>query len=206
MIDNQVLKDLKEKTEGVEHEIKRLEAQLMQTQNDKNEFEREIAFNLSLINTKEEEITAKNEANVKLEQDKELFKKEIEELNKKTDVLKEEIAVIEEKLGELLKQRDEINAELIEMEKQKHIRMSDIERIGEQIESFKARRRELEPQLDNAKKELEDSGVEINKLEPVEMSVDEITSKIQRLDKKMQELGDVNMRALTTYEEKLARH
>uniref|UniRef100_UPI0040256A9D AAA family ATPase n=1 Tax=Candidatus Scatousia sp. TaxID=3085663 RepID=UPI0040256A9D len=157
LIDNQDLKDLKEKTEGVEHEIKRLEAQLMQTQNEK------------------------------------------------TDVLKEEIAVIEEKLGELLKQRDEINAELIEMEKQKHIRMSDIERIGEQIESFKARRRELEPQLDNAKKELEDSGVEINKLEPVEMSVDEITSKIQRLDKRMQELGDVNMRALTTYDEKLAR-
>lgn len=177
----------------------------MQAHNDKSEFEREIAFNLSLINTKEEEITAKNEANVKLEQDKELFKKEIDELNKKTEVLKEEIAVIEEKLGELLKQRDEINNELIEMEKQKHIRMSDIERIGEQIESFKARRRELEPQLDNAKKELEDSGIEINKLEPVEMSIDEITSKIQRLDKKMQELGDVNMRALTTYDEKLAR-
>ena len=205
LINYQDLKDLKEKTEGVEHEIKRLEAQLMQAHNDKSEFEREIAFNLSLINTKEEEITAKNEANVKLEQDKELFKKEIDELNKKTEVLKEEIAVIEEKLGELLKQRDEINNELIEMEKQKHIRMSDIERIGEQIESFKARRRELEPQLDNAKKELEDSGIEINKLEPVEMSIDEITSKIQRLDKKMQELGDVNMRALTTYDEKLAR-
>lgn len=205
LINDKDLKDLKEKTEGVEHEIKRLEAQLMQTQNDKSEFEREIAFNQSLINTKEEEITAKNEANIKLEQDKETFKKDVEELNKKAEVLKEEIAVIEEKLGELLKQRDEINSELIEMEKQKHIRMSDIDRIAEQIESFKARRRELEPQLDNAKKELEDSGVEINKLEPVEMSVDEITSKIQRLDKKMQELGDVNMRALTTYDEKLAR-
>ena len=205
LINDQDLKDLKEKTEGVEHEIKRLEAQLMQTQNDKSEFEREIAFNLSLINTKEEEITAKNDANVKLEQDKETFKKEIDDLHKKTEVLKEEIAVIEEKLGELLKQRDEINAELIEMEKQKHIRMSDIERIGEQIESFKARRRELEPQLQTAKQELEDTGVEVNKLEPVEMSIDEITSKIQRLDKKMQELGDVNMRALTTYDEKLAR-
>ncbi len=205
LINDQDLKDLKEKTEGVEHEIKRLEAQLMQTQNDKNEFEREIAFNLSLINTKEEEITAKNEANVKLEEEKVIFKNEIEDLNKKVEVLKEEIAVIEEKLGELLKQRDEINAELMDIEKQKHISESDIEKIGEQIESFKARRRELEPQLDNAKKELEDSGVEVNKLEPIEISIEEITSKIQRLDKKMQELGDVNMRALTTYDEKLAR-
>lgn len=205
LINDKDLKDLKEKTEGVEAEIKRLQANLMSANNDKNELEREIVFNESLIKTREEEIVEREHTNKKLEQDKIQFKTEIEELNKKTEVLKEEIAEIEEKLGELLKQRDDINAELIEMEKQKHIRTSDIERIAEQIESFKARRRELEPQLDTAKKELEDTGVEVNKLEPVEISIEEITAKIQRLDRKMTELGDVNMRALTTYDEKLAR-
>lgn len=205
LINDKDLKDLKEKTEGVEHEIKRLQANLMSAQNEKNELERQIEFNKSLITTKEEEIAEKEKSNVKLEEDKILFKKEIDTLNEKVEALKEEIAKIEEKLGELLKQRDEINTELIDMEKQKHIRMSDIERIAEQIESFRARRRELEPQLDTAKQELLDTGVEIDKLEPVEISIDEITSKIQRLDKKMQELGDVNMRALTTYDEKLAR-
>lgn len=205
LINDKDLKDLKEKTEGVEAEIKRLQANLMSANNDKNELEREIVFNESLIKTREEEIVEREHTNKKLEHDKVQFKSEIEELNKKTEVLKEEIAVIEEKLGELLKQRDEINAELIEMEKQRHIRTSDIERIAEQIESFKARRRELEPQLDTAKKELEETGVEISKLEPIEISIEEITSKIQRLDKKMDELGDVNMRALTTYDEKLAR-
>ncbi len=205
LINDKDLKDLKEKTEGVENEIKRLQANLMSANNDKNELEREIVFNESLIKTREEEIVEREHTNKKLEQDKIQFKTEIEELNKKTEVLKDEIAQIEEKLGELLKQRDEINAELIEMEKQKHIRTSDIERIAEQIESFKARRRELEPQLETAKKELEETGVEVNKLEPVEISIEEITSKIQRLDKKMAELGDVNMRALTTYDEKLAR-
>ena len=205
LINDKDLKDLKEKTEGVENEIKRLQANLMSANNDKNELEREIVFNESLIKTREEEIVEREHTNKKLEQDKIQFKTEIEELNKKTEVLKDEIAQIEEKLGELLKQRDDINTELIEMEKQKHIRTSDIERIAEQIESFKARRRELEPQLETAKKELEDTGVEVNKLEPVEISIEEITSKIQRLDKKMAELGDVNMRALTTYDEKLAR-
>lgn len=73
--------------------------------------------------------------------------------------------------------------------------------LAEQIESFKARRRELEPQLETAKKELEDAGEDIGKLEPVEISIDEITSKIQRLEKKMTELGDVNMRALAAYDE-----
>ncbi|MCI5888033.1 MAG: chromosome segregation protein SMC [Brachyspira sp.] len=205
LINDKDLKDLKEKTEGVESEIKRLESHLMSTQNEKNELERQIDFNKSLITTKEEEIQEKEKNNVKLEEDKTIFQKDIKILNEKIEVLKDEISKIEEKLGELLKQRDEINSELIEMEKQKHIRTADIDRIAEQIESFRARRRELEPQLETAKKELEDTGAEIDKLEPVEISIEEITSKIQRLDKKMQELGDVNMRALTTYDEKLAR-
>ena len=205
LINDKDLKDLKEKTEGVEAEIKRLQANLMATNNDKNDFERQINFNEDLIKTKKEEIDEKEKANIKLEEDKQVFKVEIEGLNKKVEVLSEQIEVIQEKLGELLKQRDEIANDINELEKEKHIKSSDIERIAEQIESFKARRRELEPQLDTAKKELEDTGEDISKLEPVEISIDEITAKIQRLDKKMTELGDVNMRALTTYDEKLAR-
>ena len=205
LINDKDLKDLKEKTEGVEAEIKRLQGNLMSTNNDRNDFERQISFNEDLIQTKKEEIEEKEKNNVKLEQDKEEFKVEIEGLNKKVEVLTEQIDVIQEKLGELLKQRDEIADDINKLEGEKHIKSSDIERIAEQIESFKARRRELEPQLDSAKKELEDTGADISKLEPVEISIDEINAKIQRLDKKMNDLGDVNMRALTTYDEKLAR-
>ena len=205
LINDKDLKDLKEKTEGVESEIKRLQGNLMSTNNDRNDFERQISFNEDLIKTKKEEIEEKEKNNVKLEQDKEEFKIEIEGLNKKVEVLTEQIDVIQEKLGELLKQRDEIADDINKLEGEKHIKSSDIERIAEQIESFKARRRELEPQLDSAKKELEDTGADISKLEPVEISIDEINAKIQRLDKKMNDLGDVNMRALTTYDEKLAR-
>ena len=205
LINDKDLKDLKEKTEGVESEIKRLEANLMSNNNDKNDFERQISFHEDLIKTKKEEIDEKEKANVKLEHDKEEFKIEIEGLNNKVEVLTEQIDAIQEKLGELLKQRDEIADNINRLEGEKHIKSSDIERIAEQIESFKARRRELEPQLDTAKKELEDTGADISKLEPVEISIDEINSKIQRLDKKMNDLGDVNMRALTTYDEKLAR-
>ncbi len=205
LINDKDLKDLKEKTEGVEAEIKRLQSNLMATNNDKNEFERHISFNEQVIDAKKEEIDEKEKANVKLEEDKQDFKSEIDELNKKVEVLSEQIEVIQSKLGELLKQRDEIANDINELEKEKHIKSSDIERIAEQIESFKARRRELEPQLDSARQELEDTGADISKLEPVEISIDEINAKIQRLDKKMNELGDVNMRALTTYDEKLAR-
>ena len=205
LINDKDLKDLKDKTEGVEFEIKRLQTNLMNANNDVNELNRQITFHINLIETKNEEITSIEKNNVKLEEDKVRYKEEIEKLNEKIEALKEQIAVIEEKLGKLLSERDEINNDLIELEKQKHIKTSDIERIAEQIESFKARRRELEPQMDIAREELEKSGVEINKLEPVNISIDEITSKIQRLERRMEELGDVNMRALVAYEEVLAR-
>ena len=205
LINDKDLKDLKEKTEGVENEIKRLQTKLMTAENDKNELNRQISFHENLIETKTEEITNIEHNNVKLEEDKKRYQNDIVELNKKMEELHEQIVQIEEKLGKLLKERDEINAELIELEKQKHIKAADIERIAEQIESFKARRRELEPQLDNAKKDLEDAGEDVAKLEPIEISIEEITSKIQRLEKRMAELGDVNMRALAAYDEVLAR-
>ncbi len=205
LINDKDLKDLKDKTEGVENEIKRLQGTLMTARGDINEFDRQISFHKNLISTKNEEIANIEKNNVKLEADKEQYKKDIEVLNEKIEAIKEQIAVIEEKLGKLLKERDEINNDLIELEKQKHIKTSDIERIAEQIESFKARRRELEPQLETARTELENAGVEIAKLEPVNISIDEITAKIQRLEKRMEELGDVNMRALAAYEEVLAR-
>lgn len=205
LINDKDLKDLKEKTEGVETEIKRLQTKLMTAENDKNELNRQISFHDNLIETKNEEITNIEHNNVKLEEDKKRYKNDIVELNKKMETLHEQIVQIEEKLGKLLKERDEINAELIELEKQKHIKLADIDRIAEQIESFKARRRELEPQLESARKDLEDAGEDVAKLEPVEISIEEITSKIQRLEKRMAELGDVNMRALAAYDEVLAR-
>lgn len=205
LINDKDLKELKEKTKGVEDEIRRLQTNLLNAENDKNESNRQISFMNNLIDTLNEQIASINHNNEKLEEDKKRYSSEIEDLNNSMEALHEQIVQIEEKLGKLLKERDEINDELLELEKQKHIRIADIERIEEQIESFKARRRELEPQLESATKELEDAGVEINKLEPVEISIDEITAKIQRLEKRMQELGDVNMRALAAYDEVLTR-
>lgn len=205
LINEEDLKDLKEKTESVEFEIKRFQTNLINANNDLSEFGREIAFFQGLIETKEEEIVNIKKNNVALEKDKIVYAKEIEELKLQLEKLEEQIAEINEKLGELLKQRDDINAELLDLEKQKHLQSSDIERIAEQIESFKARRRELEPQLDTAREDLEQAGVEINKLEPVAISIEEITAKISRLEKRMEDLGLVNMRALTAYDDVLAR-
>ena len=193
------LKDLKEKTSGVENEIKRYEKNLANANNEIEGLNQRIEFIKTTINTHNDTISRTLANNQELNQDKVKFAEEIKQLESELEVFNEQIREITERLGELLSQRDEINKNLIDLETEKNLKQSELEKIAEQIESFKARRRELEPQLDETRAILSDAGIDINKLEPVEMSIDEIMSKIQRLQKRMDELGAVNMRALEDY-------
>ncbi len=199
------LKDLKEKTAGVEAEIKRYEKNMAVANNDIEGLHQRIEFINTTIKTHNDTIERSLATNKDLELDKAKFNEEIKCLNEQLEVLEVQIKEITEKLGELLKQRDDINKDLVDIETQRNLKASDIEKIAEQIESFKARRRELEPQLEETKNILTEAGVNINDLTPVEMSIDEITSRIQRLQKRMDELGAVNMKALEDYENVLAR-
>ncbi len=199
------LKDLKEKTAGVEAEIKRYEKNMADANNEIDGLHQRIDFIKTTINTHNDTISRTLGVNRDLALDKAKFAEEIKGLNEQREVLEVQIKEITDKLGELLKQRDDINKDLVDIETQKNLQASDIEKIAEQIESFKARRRELEPQLEETKNLLTESGVNINDLTPVEMSIEEITNRIQRLQKRMDELGAVNMKALEDFEKVSAR-
>lgn len=199
------LKELKEKTQSIEDDIRNLNNNLLNVNNEINGFENKIKFDEQMILTREEDIKNITKNNESLENDKNTYSKEIEQLNEQLISLTDKIAVIDEKIGELLKQKEEIHTSLVELQTSSAVKLSEIERINEQIESFKARRRELEPQIKEAQQMLTDNGVDVEKLEPVEISIDELNAKIQRLEKRMSDLGDVNMRAITSYEEKSAR-
>ena len=199
------LKDLKEKTSGVEAEIKRYEKNLADANNEIEGLHQRIDFINTTIKTHNDTIERTLGVNKELELDKARFAEEIKGLEAEFEVLDVQIKEITEKLGELLSQRDSINKDLVDLETQKNLKLSDIEKIGEQIESFKARRRELEPMLEETKNILTEAGINISELTPVEMSIDEITARIQRLQRRMDELGAVNMRALEDYDKVLER-
>lgn len=205
LLNDKDLKDLKEKTQGIEDEIRHLNTNLMNVNSEIQSFENTIKFNEQLITSKQDDIKNTLKNNESLEKDQETCKAEIIQLEEQLNILSDKIAVIDEKIGELVKQKDEIHNSLVELQTNSAVKASEIDRINEQIESFKARRRELEPQLKEASEVLTNSGVDVEKLEPVQISIDELNAKIQRLDKRMQELGDVNMRAIVSYEEKAAR-
>lgn len=199
------LAKLKEMTEAVEGLIKKYQTQVLNCQNDINDLNRDINFNNEVIKTKEEQIQKLIKDNEILAQDKIKYQEEIKVIETQIAALEVKIKDLGEKLVKLQAERDLVQQELLNIEKQKNIFTNDIERMGEQIESFKARRRELDPQLDEVKKELQEANIDVNLLKPVEISIDEITSKIQRLQRRMEEMEPVNMRAITAYDEIIVR-
>ena len=205
LINDTDLKDLKEKTAGVEAEIKRYEKNKADAENKIDGLNSSIAFYKTTINTHNETISNALETNRTLALDKEKFNVEIKALQEQLEDLEVKIKEITDKLQELLDQRASINDDLVKLETSKNLQENEIERIAEQIESFKSRRRELEPQLEETRQVLTDAGVNIEELTPVEMSIDEITNRIQRLQKRMDEMGAVNMKALEDYETVSAR-
>ena len=200
LLDDSALTKLREMTEGIEAEISRLEDNKRTYENDIKSFNMEITFHNTGIENNKETIENSKKAIAESEKNKQIFEEDIKGLKVKSEEYEEQIAEIKEKLGDLLKQRDEIEQQLIQLKTDKNVKLAELEKIAEQIESFKARRREIEPELEIARKDLEDAGVEIEKLQPVQMSVDELNAKIQRLSKRMDDLGAVNMRAIDDFE------
>ena len=199
------LSKLNELTEGIEFEIKRLETQITNCNNEIKGFEMEINFHKETIGTQEERILKTNTDNVKLVEDKEKYFTEIEEIQTQITELDTKIQEIGEKLGELQAQRDELQKNVIEFEKTKASLESKIERTAEQLEAYKSRRKELEPELTAIREELQGAGYDINSLKPTVISIEEVMKKIASLDRRMEDLGAVNMRAIQDYDEVQSR-
>ena len=195
------LQNLKKLTEEKENEIKAIDAAILRAHNEIDGFNRTLVFHDDVIYTKTKEIAKLGSDNEIYEQDKVKYKAEIVELKAQIEVLDAKIKELGEKLIELQTERDAVNAQYLELDKEKNLIVLNIEKVSEQIEAFKARRRELEPQLELVKEELKENGVDISNLVEIEISVEEITGRIQRLQRRMDELGDVNMRAIKSYDE-----
>ena len=199
------LKKLKEMTASIENQIKEYQNQILKCNSEINESNREIDFNKDLMAAKEEQIQRLLKDNEIAENDKVKYAEEIKEIEVKAAELEEKIKELGVKLIELQKQRDLVQEELLSAESQKNKITNEIDKIAEQVESFKTRRAELEPQLEEIRNELKVNDIDINTLVPTEISTEEITGKIQRLQKRMEEMEPVNMLAIDAYDEVKAR-
>ena len=205
LIDEGELKKLREKTSAVEDEIKNIEKAIMTKENDIEKDKNQIKFQQSQIQTRESDIKKLTKDNENLKDEKEQFIVEAQTLKVELENLEKEIEELGKNLKELQSKRDEIQEELLNLKTSKNKTQDELERLAEQEESYKARRRELEPMLEAIIKEFEEAGIKYKELEKTEISLDEINAKISKLQKKMDELEPVNMRALTEYDEVMER-
>ena len=200
------LEKLRKSTEGLEEEIKKLEKKKTDINTEINDLKRENEFNRNTsIKANEQKIEGLKKDNENLKTDIQLRAKEIKNLENTIIKLNKQIEELADVLSELQKQRDEISRALVNLSTQKGTYENNLERTIEQLEALKTRRKELDPILDEIRNQLIEAGIEISKLEPTEISVDELTAKINRLEKRMQELEPVNMRAIDAYDECLKR-
>ena len=204
-IDEGELNKLKDLTKGAEDEIKQTEKNILNVENEILRDNQNIIFYDKMIEQKEIDINKLQQDNTNLKADKEKFEAEIKVLEKDLAALEAQIIELGKNLVELQNLRQNIQDDLLKAQNSKNLIQNEIERIVEQIESSKVRRAEIEPQFKEVHDELKEKGVDVNSIEPSSMSTDEITSKIQKLQKKMDELGLVNMRAIDAYEEVISR-
>ena len=195
------LSKLNEQTEGIEFEIKRYESKLSNCLNDIKSVELEINFNKLTISTQKDKIERTTEENINLSKENESFAVEISNTEEKAKELEEKIREISLELSELQGERDKFHAEVLNLETNKNGLQLKIERLVAQVEAFKVSRKEKEPELDAIREELIKQGFEIAQLSPTTISVDEVHKSIARLQKRMEEMEPVNMKALTEYDE-----
>lgn len=205
LIDEGELKKLKEKTTGVEDDIKNIEKSIMKAENDIEKDENEIKFQQTQISTRESDIKKLTSDNEALENEKEQFGIEIKTIEVELLEKEKEIEELGKNLVELQTKRDTIQEELLNAKETRTNTQNDIERLVEQDEACKARRRELEPILENILKEFEAAGINPKELEQTDIALEDINAKISKLQKKMEDLEPVNMRALTEYDEVMER-
>ncbi len=199
------LTKLNDLTESIEFQIKSNESKLANCHNEIKALKMEIDFNNQAIKAQEERIEKLGQDNITLGQEKELHKNEIATTEQRIAELNEKIKEIGHELVELQQKRDSINEEVLNLEKRKSIAESKIERLQEQVEAFKARRKELEPELFGIREELIQQGYDIATLAKVDISIEEVNKGISRLQRKMEDLEPVNMKALVEYDEVLNR-
>lgn len=195
------LDELKELSGQVEFQIRSYQTNILNCQNDIKNIEVGISYTEQSIEASKERIAKLKKDNETFEQDKELNKVQIGQTEERVSELNEKIKEIGSKLIELQRQRDAVQAEVIEQEKSKNEIELLISRVIENIEALKTRRKELEPELFEIREELVQAGYQIASLQQLDISTEDVQKGIQRLEKKMEALGDVNMMAIKEFED-----
>ncbi len=195
------LSKLDELSDAINAEIARFRTNIVNTQSEINNINNEIGFTEQSIEMQKNQIEKLEKENKDFDKNKKLTEEQIAQIQTQIAELQEKVKEIDEKLSELQAQRDAVQNEVLEHQNQKNNLTLNLERIAENIEALKGRRQELEPELEQIRNDLIEAGYQVASLQPVEISTEELEKAMARIEKKMQEMGDVNMVAIKEFDE-----
>ncbi|MCR4880728.1 MAG: chromosome segregation protein SMC [bacterium] len=192
---------LDELSDAIHAEIERFRIDIISAQGEISNINNEIGFSEQSIKMQKDQIEKLKNANIDFDKNKKLTEEQISQIKVKVEELQEKVKEIDKNLAELQAQRDVVQNEVLEGQNQKNNLTLNLERIAENIEALKGRRKELEPELEQIRNELIEAGYQISSLQPVDISTEELEKAVARIDKKMAEMGDVNMVAIKEFDE-----
>jgi chromosome segregation protein len=204
-IPKEKLEKIEELTGNIEFEISNLESKLRNIDVEIEKLSNEKDFKLQSLEMQEQQIKKCKISNDKLEKDKYNARAEIMKLQNKVDELASSIATLSKELTEMQKQRDTAAKNLFDMEKSVDQSRHNIQRIEETIMAYHNRRKELASQLSVVKAELKEKNIDYSQAKDISLTTEEINKTIERLTRRMEALGPVNMLAIKEYDEVMER-
>ncbi|MCJ7450474.1 MAG: chromosome segregation protein SMC [Candidatus Nanohaloarchaeota archaeon QJJ-9] len=135
-----------------------------------------------------------------LEEEIEELKKEIGELNKMLEEKKQEQEDSSEVSEELKERKNEIQEEIDETREERKEKAEELNKLRSKIGDVQKKRAKFEAELDNVKEELEEFE-EYSKEEVIDDKLSNLRRNRTRTINKMNDLGNVNMRAIEEYKE-----
>ncbi len=201
------LDNLKADIESIEFQIRAYETQIRNIQADIHTKNLEKGFQEKGIQSYHDQMQQIKTNNETLDKEVRQMQEEIQLIGKQIASLESQTGELDEELKRLQEERDKVQHQLIEEEQQKHQLSRDIALIEEQILSCQARQKELQPQIAAVALELQEAGINPQEVQSENIpEFEEIQKNIQKLDRQMEAMGPVNMRAIQDYDEVMARN
>jgi len=203
----QELERLKSEMADIEFQMKTYEAQSRNVAGEVQSKQLEKEFQEKGIQSYQDQIEQIKVNNDAIDKEKYQLLEEIQLIDKQIEGLEIQAGEMDEELQKLQEQREAVQARLIQEEQQKYQFTRDQDLIEEQILSYQSRKKELQPEIEIAEAELKLADLDPETVTAKDLpSHEEITKNIQRVDKKMEAMGAVNMRAIEEYDAVMQRH
>ncbi len=135
---------------------------------------------------------------------------EIEELEEEMGSLKKDIAELKEMKDnaeqdgaqdDLLDEKQEIRSELDDLRDDRQEKYSELQRLKAKVEDTDSKKARLKSELEKVKDQLEEFDLDEDELTGLDSAPEELESKKQRVVKKQNSMGRVNMMAIEEYKD-----